>query len=161
MWFAADSDCLDAALYQRVRTACGPVDALFVGTESVGGPLSWINGVLFPSPPTKPHHETRRYHGCSARTALVFADAVGAGQIYIYALGIEPWVETWLGLGMNESAPQWLESERLLAALRARGCDARRLEGPCDLIIESSTRPTAVAVAATTIGDVEVADFQF
>jgi L-ascorbate metabolism protein UlaG (beta-lactamase superfamily) len=147
IWFAADSDCFDRAVYEHVRDVCGPVDALFVGTESVGGPLSWVNGPLFPTRPEKPCHEQRRYHGCSARTALDMADALGAGRIYIYALGLEPWMDHLLGLGMNENAPQWIESESVLAGAVARGCRAERLNGPREIVIERAARDAVVSMA--------------
>lgn len=135
-WFAADSDCLDRRLYERVREACGPVDALFIGTESVGGPLAWTNGPLFPVKPEQAGHLTRRYHGCGARTALELAEASGTRAVFAYAMGLEPWMDHLLGLGMNENAPQWIESEKLLLEARQRGYVADRLDGPRDLLLE-------------------------
>src|SRR5215470_15591397 len=42
----ADSDCLDKQVYENVRQCFGRVDTVFLGTESVGAPLSWIYGPL-------------------------------------------------------------------------------------------------------------------
>jgi L-ascorbate metabolism protein UlaG (beta-lactamase superfamily) len=158
-WFGADSDCLDADVYRHTSRVVGPIDALFVGTESVGGPLSWTNGPLLPRPP-EPEHETgRRYHGCCARTALDLVRAIDAPRIYLYAMGLEPWMDHLLGLGMNEHAPQWIESERLIAAAREGGLVAERLKGPCEVRLQPAPRPAAVA-RTDAAGGVAVDDHQ-
>jgi L-ascorbate metabolism protein UlaG (beta-lactamase superfamily) len=117
----ADSDCLDRALYVNVRAALGPIETVFLGTESVGAPLSWIYGSLLSAPPQRDHNESRRQHGSDARAALEILEAVGAKRIYNYAMGLEPWLEHILGLGLHEDAPQWQASERLLSCARRRG----------------------------------------
>jgi hypothetical protein len=132
----ADSDCLDRQLYVNVRQTLGPIETVFLGTESVGAPLSWGCGPLFPRKPQHKYEQTRRYHGSDARRGLDILRTVGARRIYIYALGIEPWVEHLLGLGLTEDSPQFHESEKLLAEARARGLlVAERLEGKAVLVI--------------------------
>ena len=126
MWFAADSDCLDAATYQQLRAAIGRIETLFVGCESVGAPLSWSCGPFFPRKPTLEQETTRRYHGCNAQAAMELAEAVGARRIFNYAMGLEPWMEYILGLCMTPAAPQWQESEKLLADSKRKGLTAER-----------------------------------
>jgi L-ascorbate metabolism protein UlaG (beta-lactamase superfamily) len=150
VWLAADSDCLDPDTYRRAQQICGPADALFVGTESVGGPLSWTNGCLLPARPEKEHENGRRYHGCSAATAISLMEAVGARQLYLYAMGLEPWMDHLLGLGMNEGAPQWKESEAALRQARARQVHAERLNGPRDIMITPTPRHATVGSVGGT-----------
>jgi L-ascorbate metabolism protein UlaG (beta-lactamase superfamily) len=135
----ADSDCLDKHIYENVRRCIGRVDTVFLGTESVGAPMSWINGPLLPQRPSHEEEEGRRQHGCDARRALDILEAFGANRLYNYAMGLEPWMEHILGLGLTENSPQLRESENLLARARARGfLKAERLYGKVEIILESA-----------------------
>ncbi len=134
--FAADADCLDARIYQQVRASLGDIETVFLGTECVGAPLSWDCGPLFPRKVQHQHDQTRRYHGCDAKAALELLEAVGAKRLYNYAMGMEPWLEHILGLGLSEDSVQVMESNRLLAKARARGFLAsERPFGKCDIYL--------------------------
>jgi hypothetical protein len=66
-------------------------------------------------------------------------------------MGMEPWLEHILGLGLNEKSPQWLESEDLLAQARARRfVEAERWYGKAEIILENmdSTESPFAPVAA-------------
>ena len=121
MLFAADSDCLDQQMYYRLRKIVGPIESVFVGTESVGAPLTWHNGSNFLRRPTREQNKTRRYHGCNAHRALQLLEAVKARRIYVYAMGKEPWFEHLLGFGTGEDSPQLKESRTLIARAGGRG----------------------------------------
>lgn len=121
MLFGADSDCLDRQLYVNVRRALGEIETVFLGTESVGAPLFWGCGPLFPIKQERHIEQTRRYHGSNARSALEILETVGARRIYNYAMGMEAWVEHLLGLGLTEHDPQYVESEKLLRRAHGRG----------------------------------------
>jgi L-ascorbate metabolism protein UlaG (beta-lactamase superfamily) len=137
MWFAADSDCLEPATYRQLRSAIGRIDTLFVGCESVGAPLSWSCGPFFPRKPPLELETTRRYHGCNAQAAMELAEAVGARRIFNYAMGLEPWMEFILGLCMTPAAPQWQESEKLLAQANRRGLVAERPFGRWERVFDA------------------------
>lgn len=148
--FGADSDCLDERIYENVCKFIGPVSTVFLGTESVGAPLSWCIGSLFLRKPERQHEQSRRFHGCDARGALGILETVGAKRIYNYAMGMEPWVEHLLGLGLTETSPQYIESNKLLNKARARGfLAAERLFGTSEIHLggssdeESATDSTA------------------
>ena len=121
MLFAADSDCLDQRMYQRLRKIVGPIETVFVGTESVGAPLTWHNGSNFLRRPSREQDQTRRYHGCNGSRALQLLEAVKARRIYVYAMGKEPWFEHLLGFGTGEDSPQLQESRKLIARAGGRG----------------------------------------
>jgi L-ascorbate metabolism protein UlaG (beta-lactamase superfamily) len=135
----ADSDCLDKQVYKNVRQCLGRVDTVFLGTESVGAPLSWIYGPLLPLRPSHEEEESRRQHGCDARRAIDILEALGANRLYNYGMGLEPWLESILGLGLKEDSPQWLESEKLLAQARGRRfLEAERLYGKSEIVLEDT-----------------------
>jgi hypothetical protein len=137
LFVGSDADCIDRRVYENVRGCIGCVDTVFLGTESVGAPLSWINKALLPQRPSLVQEESRRQHGCDARRALDLIEALGATRVYNYAMGMEPWMEHIVGLGITENSPQWQESEMLLALARSRGFSgAERFYGKAEVILE-------------------------
>jgi L-ascorbate metabolism protein UlaG (beta-lactamase superfamily) len=132
--FAADSDCLDQQLYEHLRNAIGPITTVFIGMECVGAPLSWSGGPFLPTPPTHSVEQSRRYKGADSTGAMEILDAVGARRLYIYAMGMEPWLEHLLGLAYQEDATQLKEAKLLLSKARARGIvEAKLLVGKAEI----------------------------
>jgi len=119
--FGADSDCLDRQIYEHVRRILGPIQTIFLGMECVGAPLSWSGGAFLPTKPERSHDQSRRYKGCDSSRAMEILEAVEAERIFIYAMGMEPWLEHLLGLGFTEDSVQILESNKLLIDTRERG----------------------------------------
>ncbi len=140
--FAADSDCLDPRMYDIVRRAWGRIETVFLGTECIGAPLDWVYGPMLGEKPQPADMKTRRQHGCDAGGALDMLEAVGARRIYNYAMGLEPWMEYMLGLGLHEGSPQIVESDRLLARARGRGLlSAERTCGTFELRLDGPPEP--------------------
>lgn len=159
MLAAADSDCLDARLYERVREAIGPIDTVFLGTESVGAPLMWINGCLLPERPTREQDDTRRQHGCDAARGARLLEALGASRLYNYAMGMEPWMSHILGLAMSDDAPQMRESNALIAEARRRGfITAERLFGKAEFVLGAMDDAERSFIARPAAATTPVAD---
>jgi L-ascorbate metabolism protein UlaG (beta-lactamase superfamily)/NRPS condensation-like uncharacterized protein len=138
--FGADSNCLDRRVYENVRRHLGPIETVFLGTECVGAPLTWSYGPLFPVPPRRSHVQSRRQHGCDAQAALKILETVGARRFYNYGMGLEPWLEQILALGLSDDSLQIRESDALLAKARGRGLlVAERLYGCRDIYLEPET----------------------
>lgn len=141
MLFAADSDCLDRKMYERVRKSIGPVQTAFLSVENVGAPLSWVNGPLLPQQPRPEIEQQRRYHACDCGRALELMEALETKRLYSYAMGLEPWMEHLLGLNMTEDSEQWKQSELILTAARGRGFwTSERLFGRKTLHLEDPTQ---------------------
>lgn len=148
MLFAADSDCLDRDLYEHVYRALGAIQTVFLGMECVGAPLSWSCGPLFPKKPRHDIEQTRRYHGADSASGLDILQTLGAQRVYNYAMGIEPWIEFLLGLGLAQDSTQIRESDKLLEAARALGfIAAERFDGKRELLLEDSARVNRAFVA--------------
>lgn len=138
--FAADSDCLDRRTYEHIYRIIGPVQTVFIGMECVGAPLSWSCGPLLPAPPEFGFEQTRRYKGCDAARALDIAEALGTERTYVYAMGLEPWLEYLLGLALEPDSPQIQESKKYLATTRGRGfVDAELLFGRGEIHLAGHT----------------------
>jgi L-ascorbate metabolism protein UlaG (beta-lactamase superfamily) len=121
MMFAADSNCLDRQIYENVRGVIGAIDILFLGMECVGAPLSWSCGPFFPFKPESSHEQSRRYKGSNSTEAMNIIEAIGAKELYIYAMGLEPWLEYLLGLALTADSEQMRQANQLLTNARRNG----------------------------------------
>jgi L-ascorbate metabolism protein UlaG (beta-lactamase superfamily) len=146
--FAADSDCLDRRAYDYVRQILGPVDTLFLGMECVGAPLTWSCGPFLPVKPEYQHEQTRRYKGCDSRRAGEIVESLEAEQVFLYAVGLEPWYERILGLAYDESSPQLLEIKKFIARAKETGLETDLMFGRRDIHLDQpADRPAATAAA--------------
>jgi hypothetical protein len=67
-------------------------------------------------------------------------EALGARRVYVYAMGLEPWLEYLLGLAVREGSFQIKESNSLIAKAREQALiDARLLCGTHDIYLTDST----------------------
>jgi L-ascorbate metabolism protein UlaG (beta-lactamase superfamily) len=137
MMFGADSNCLDKRIYSNVRRVLGPIQTVFIGMECVGAPLSWMYGPLMASKLDNNLDQSRRLVGCNAARAMEICQALETNRVYVYAMGLEPWLEYLLGLAVSDDSVQIKESEALLVAAREkRFLDARILRGSSEMYIE-------------------------
>lgn len=134
---AADSRNLEPRLYDLLREALGlaPLDALFLGMESEGAPMSWLYGPLMTERMSHDHDNGRRLNGSDSARALALLDSLPARAAYVYALGQEPWYSHIMGLGYSETSPQIRESNAFVAACRQRGLVSERLYGRAEILL--------------------------
>jgi L-ascorbate metabolism protein UlaG (beta-lactamase superfamily) len=117
--FATDTTPIEPAVYDLVRDVIGSVDALFIGLECVGAPLSWLYGPLMESPLSREQDQGRRLKGSDAAMADRIAQQIGASYVYSYAMGLEPWLKHLTGSDFSLNTEQVRQS-RLLVDLCAR-----------------------------------------
>ena len=73
-------------------------------------------------------------------------EAVGAERLYVYAMGLEPWLEFLLGLAYTPDATQIKEAQRFLHLAREAGfLEARLLTGKHDIHLDHRLTPKALA----------------
>jgi len=116
-------------IYQHVHDAVGDVDVLFLGMECNGAPLSWLCGPLLPEPIARDKDRSRRLAGCDFDRASQVVERFHPRQVYVYAMGLEPWVNHIMGMNQAEESKPIRESNRLVADCLARGIIAERLNG--------------------------------
>ncbi len=126
---AADSSNLDKQLYRRLHQIIGDIDMLFIGMECTGGPLRWLYGSLLTQPISKDANESRRFNGSDFFAASFMADTFNAAQVYVYALGIEPWYAYFMGISYNEDDVQLVESQKLVDHCLEKSIPSKRLQG--------------------------------
>jgi L-ascorbate metabolism protein UlaG (beta-lactamase superfamily) len=137
--FLVDSDGRDVALYRRIaRRILGEsmeIDALFIGMECHGAPLTWLYGPLLSTPLDRSYNESRRLSGSNCAHALQIIQQFRSARVYVYAMGQEPWLRYLMGLAYEPDSIQLTESTELVQRCRGAGMVAERLYGSQDISI--------------------------
>jgi L-ascorbate metabolism protein UlaG (beta-lactamase superfamily) len=126
---AADSNNVEPKLYDHIRGCFGRVDVLFLGMECRGAPLSWVYGPLMTEPLPRKYDLTRRLNGSDHERAMNLITSIGAEQVFIYAMGMEPWLKHITAISYSESSPQIIESNKVIKDCAKLGIAAERLFG--------------------------------
>jgi L-ascorbate metabolism protein UlaG (beta-lactamase superfamily) len=129
IYIGADSSNPDSALFQRLGAAFGSVDILAIGMECVGAPYTWLYGALHSKVVSRAIKNSRRLNGSDAVQAFGMVQALRAKQVYIYALGMEPWYTYFMGLEYDQNARQLGEANTLIENCRKVGVSAEILFG--------------------------------
>lgn len=132
---AADSNNLEPLLYERVRSMIDKVDVIFIGMECDGAPLSWLYGPLFTKPLSRKIDHSRRSNGSDYAKAIEIVDRLEPTEVYVYAMGQEPWLTYLTTVHYTEASRPIVESNRLVEECRRRGLKSERLYGQKELIL--------------------------
>ena len=132
---AADSNNLEPKLYKHISRLIGGVDILFLGMECDGGPLSWLYGPLLTKPIGRKMDQSRRLNGSDFQRGLELVDILNPNQVYIYAMGQEPWLTYLTSIEYTEESRPILESNKLVEECRSRGIISERLFGCKEIYI--------------------------
>ena len=132
---AADSNDIEPKLYEHIRTHMGNVDVVFLGMECDGGPLSWLYGPLLTKPLARKQDQSRRLDGSNFEKALDLVQRLNARQVYVYAMGQEPWLTYLTSIQYTEQSRPIVDSNKLVAACRNSGLTAERLFGQKEVFL--------------------------
>jgi len=135
MLFAADSNNIDPELYQHIHEAIGNVDVLFLGMECEGAPLSWLYGPLLTKPVTRKMDQSRRFSGSDCARGLGIVEKLKPTQVYVYAMGQEPWLTYLTSIQYTETSRPIVESNKLVASCQDQGLVSIRLYGHMELFL--------------------------
>lgn len=133
--FAADSRNIHPEMYAHVHSAVGDVDVLFLGMECDGAPMSWIYGPLLTSPLERGKDQSRRLAGSNYEQAIGMVDQFGCKEVYVYAMGQEPWLNYVMSIKYTEQSNPIIQSNRLIEECRGRGLVAERLFGEREILL--------------------------
>src|SRR5437763_174081 len=151
--FAADSCNIEPRLYEHIHREIGDVDALFLGMECDGAPLSWLYGPLLTQRVERSMDESRRLAGSNYEQGMSIVDLFHCREVYVYAMGQEPWLNYIMSIKYTEESRPIVESNRLIRACQERGIIAERLFGEKEILLEESgqRRATEVVPAAAVL----------
>lgn len=133
--FAADSCNIDPEMYRHIHRQVGDVDALFVGMECDGAPVSWIYGPLLTQRLERQKDQSRRLAGSNYERALAMVDQFNCKEVYVYAMGQEPWLNYVMSIKYTEQSNPIIHSNRLIETCRNRGATAERLFGEKEILL--------------------------
>jgi L-ascorbate metabolism protein UlaG (beta-lactamase superfamily) len=126
---AADSNNIEPQLYAHLHQAVGDVDIIFLGMECDGGPLSWLYGPLLTKPLARKQDQSRRLNGSDYERGIDIINRFHPKQVYVYAMGQEPWLTYLTSIQYTEESSPIIESNKLVADCRERGIESERLFG--------------------------------
>jgi len=129
--FLVDSDAVDPQLYRRMGEHVGnaKMDAVFIGMECHGAPLTWLYGPLLTRPPQRKDDDSRRLNGSTCERAWGVLQQIPSARAFVYAMGQERWMRYLMGLEYQPDSVQIAESDRFIARCRDTGIEAERLRG--------------------------------
>jgi L-ascorbate metabolism protein UlaG (beta-lactamase superfamily) len=127
--FAADSKNIEPKIYEKIHHITGDVDVLFLGMECDGAPLSWLYGPLLTKKMDRDKDQSRRLAGCDGMEGLSMVELFNPKDVFVYAMGLEPWLEFISSIKYTDESRPIIESNRLIAECKARGINAERLFG--------------------------------
>ncbi len=129
VFLGADSSNLDPSMYRHIADDLGEVDVMAIGMECVGAPYTWLYGALHTKLVSKKIKESRRLNGSGFAQANRMAEILKPSQIFLYALGMEPWYNYFMGLEYDENSVQLAETTKMLQACADKSIPAERLYG--------------------------------
>ncbi|WP_437515496.1 MBL fold metallo-hydrolase [Sorangium sp. So ce1099] len=127
--FLADSNNLDPKLYDRIHDRIGDADVVFIGMECEGAQMSWLYGPLLTKPVPRKHDRSRRFTGSDFERGWPIIERFRPEQVYIYAMGQEPWMGHIMVMHYTPESLPIVESDRLVQRCREAGITAERLYG--------------------------------
>jgi len=127
--FAADSNNLEPALYKHIYDALGDVNVLFLGMECDGAPMSWLYGPLLLTSLDRGMDQSRRLSGSNYEKGLAIVDQFNCSEVYVYAMGQEPWLTYALSIKYTEQSNPIIASNQLVETCHSRGITSERLFG--------------------------------
>ena len=132
----ADSNNLEPQLYEHVHELLGDVDVMFVGMECDGAPLSWVYGPLLTKPLPRKMDQSRRFDGSNCEKGLNLVKSLNPQQVYVYAMGQEPWLTYLTSIQYTDESRPIVESNKLVQECLGRGRTSERLFGCKEILLE-------------------------
>ena len=124
---AADSNNIEPRLYEHLHELTGDMDVIFVGMECDGAPMNWLYGPLTTKPLARKMDQSRRLDGSNHEKAMALINQFHPKEVYIYAMGQEPWLTYLTSIQYTEQSRPITESDKVVEDCRRTGIKAERL----------------------------------
>ncbi|SRR6266545_2144987 len=136
--FAVDSCNVEPRLYEHLQKLIGETDVIFIGMECEGAPFSWLYGPLLAQRMERAMDESRRLSGSNCDQALSIINQLHCKQVYVYAMGQEPWLNYVMSVKYTPESRPIVESEKLIKECLSRHIYAERLFGKKEILVEEA-----------------------
>ncbi|MCB9252924.1 MAG: MBL fold metallo-hydrolase [Flavobacteriales bacterium] len=138
--FLADSRIVESRLYSRIYDEIGEVDVMFLGMECDGAPLTWLYGPLMTKKIPRDMDGSRRLAGSDCAKGMALVDIFNPKEIYVYAMGQEPWCEFISSIKYTDDSNPIVQSNKLVQLCRERGIVAERLFGEKEILYDKQVQ---------------------
>ncbi|ELR97037.1 thioester reductase domain-containing protein [Gloeocapsa sp. PCC 73106] len=132
---AADSNNIEPKLYDRLRHLVDEIDVLFIGMECEGAPYTWAYGALLSQIVPRKMAQTRRLDGSNAERAIKLVNQLRPKQVYVYAMGQEPWLSFITSIQYTNDSKAIVESNQLVNYCRSQNKISERLFGSKEIYL--------------------------
>ncbi len=139
---AADSNNIEPQLYERIYEIIRDIDVIFLGMECDGAPLSWLYGSLLTKPLARKIDQTRRLDGSDCEKGIKLISQFNPKEVYVYAMGQEPWLTHLTSVQYNEKSRPIIESNKLIEECRKKNITAERLFGYKEIFLKKKLTKT-------------------
>lgn len=146
----ADSNNIEPKLYKKIHQLFGDIDLIFIGMECDGAPFSWAYGSLLAEPVPRKMDATRRLDGSNAERAIELVSQFNPQQVYVYAMGQEPWLTYITSIKYTDQSRPILESNNLVRACKDRNIISERLLGSKEIILDENLKRIPTVNAQTS-----------
>lgn len=136
MLLMADSCNIEPVLYQHIHRIMGDVDVLFLGMECDGAPLSWLYGPLMSEGIKRDQDDSRTLSGSNFDQGRSLVDVFNPRELYIYAMGQEPWTKFISTKDYTDDSMPIVESNKLIEYAESKGISSERLFGEKELFYD-------------------------
>jgi len=109
---------------------------LFLGMECDGAPLSWLYGPLLTEEMPRDMDGSRRLAGSNYERGKAMVDVFQPKELYVYAMGMEPWLEFISSIKYTDESNPIVQSNKLIKECRANNIISERLYGEKELFYE-------------------------
>ncbi|HKR15372.1 MAG TPA: MBL fold metallo-hydrolase [Pyrinomonadaceae bacterium] len=142
---AADSNNIEPQLYGHLQDAVGEIDVFLVGMECDGAPLSWLYGPLLTRPLPRKVDQSRRFDGSNFEKAFDIVKRLRPQQVYVYAMGQEPWLTYLTSIQYTDASRPIVESNRLVQECTNLGLTTERLYGHKEILLSAGSQKSQAA----------------
>jgi hypothetical protein len=102
--------------------------------ECDGAPLSWLYGPLLPEELDRNKDQSRRLAGSNFEKGKALVEAFHPSEVYVYAMGMEPWLEFISSIKYTAESLPIVDSNRMVEYCRQKELIAERLFGEKELL---------------------------
>jgi L-ascorbate metabolism protein UlaG (beta-lactamase superfamily) len=132
--FSADSRVMEPKLYENIHRIVGDVDVIFLGMECDGAPLTWLYGPLMLDEVSRENDQSRTLSGCDHKRGMHLVNMFNPKEVYVYAMGQEPWCEFISSLKYTQESIPIIESNKLVDECLSKGLISERLFGEKEIL---------------------------
>src|SRR5205085_11808045 len=94
----------------------------------------WLYGPMLTKPLDRKMDQSRRFSGSDYEKCRAIVERFNCEEVYVYALGQEPWLTYALSLKYTDQSNPIIHSDKLIADCTSRGVISERLFGCKELL---------------------------